>query len=46
MTDFSQYLKRYIDLTEDEETVLMPKLKRRKYLKGQYIAQGGCRTNF
>lgn len=47
MNHFLQYLKRYINLTEDEEVVLASKLKHRKYLKGQYIVQGGdiCRYN-
>jgi len=47
MNDFLQYLKRYIDLTNDDEAVLASKLKHRRYLKGQYIVQAGdiCRYN-
>ena len=45
MKVFLQYLKRYINLTEKEESILISKLKNRTYLKNQYIVQSGdvCR---
>ncbi len=45
MNTFLQYLKRYIDLTDYEKTVLESKLRYRTYLKRQYIVQSGdvCR---
>lgn len=45
----TDYISKYIDLTAEEERVLMSKIKFRKYLKGQYIVQQGdvCKyTNF
>jgi CRP-like cAMP-binding protein len=38
---FFQYLRQYIDLTKEEEALIVPKLKYRRYLKGQYIGQEG-----
>lgn len=35
------YIKKYIDLTEEEETILLSKIAYRKYQKGQYIVQQG-----
>lgn len=45
MQAFLEYLKRYIDLTPEEETAVAAKLKHRTYLKGQYLVQSGdvCR---
>lgn len=45
MKVFLEYLKHYIGLSNEEETILTSKLKHRKYLKGQYIVQAGdiCR---
>lgn len=45
MKVFFEYLKRYINLTEKEESIIAARLKHRKYLKGQYIGQAGdvCR---
>lgn len=45
MQTFLEYLKKYITLTEAEETAVAAKLKHRTYLKGQYMVQGGdvCR---
>ncbi len=36
-----KYISNYIDLTEDEEQILVSKIKYRKYLKGQYYGQQG-----
>jgi len=38
---FLDYLKRYITLTVEEETLLLAKIKPRVYLKNQYITQQG-----
>jgi len=40
------HLKQKVDLTENEETIFVSKLKHRAYLKGQYIVQAGdiCRN--
>ncbi len=35
------YISKYIDLTEEEVSILLSKIKYRKYLKGQYILQQG-----
>ena len=45
MDSFLQHLSSYIQLTNQEEALLVSKLKHRKYLKGQYILQSGdvCR---
>ncbi|WP_339626372.1 Crp/Fnr family transcriptional regulator [uncultured Winogradskyella sp.] len=45
-TPFLNYIKKYIDLTIEEETLLLSKLVYRNYLKDQYIAQQGdvCKT--
>jgi CRP-like cAMP-binding protein len=38
---FLDYLKQYIRLTADEESILLSKIKVRKYLKGQFVIQNG-----
>lgn len=45
-TSFLNYIHKYIDLTSDEEALLLSKIVRRKYLKDQYIVQQGdvCKT--
>ena len=43
---FSEYIKRYVYLNEEEEVVLFDKLKYRTYLKGQYIVQAGDISRF
>lgn len=35
------YITRYVDLTSEEEALLLSKVKLRKYLKGQYVVQNG-----
>ncbi len=35
------YISKYIDLNEEEQAILLSKIKYRKYLKGQYILQQG-----
>jgi len=35
------YIERYIDLTDNEKSILLAKVTYRKYLKGQYIVQQG-----
>lgn len=35
------YIKKYVNLTSDEEQFLISKISYRKYLKGQYIVQQG-----
>jgi len=46
MKTFLNYLKKYIDLTEEENSILVSKLKRRDYLKGQYILQSEAVCQF
>ena len=43
---FLEYLSRYVNLTSEEEEVVLSKLQSRKYLKGQYVVQQGdiCRV--
>ena len=45
-TSFLNYINKYIDLTSDEEALLLSKIVRRKYLKDQYIVQQSdiCKT--
>ncbi len=45
MEPFLKYLKNYITLTEQEQSIVSSKLTNRSYLKGQYILQSGdvCR---
>jgi CRP-like cAMP-binding protein len=45
-TLFLDYIRKHIDLTEEEETVLLSKVIRRNYLKDQYVVQQGdiCKT--
>lgn len=38
---FLKYLKNHIDLTQEEESILLSKITNRKYLKGQYLVQQG-----
>ncbi len=38
---FQAYIKNFITLNEEEDTLLISKLKIRKYRKGQYILQAG-----
>lgn len=38
---FFKYLSEFISLTDEEKDILVPLLKHRKYLKGQYIVQQG-----
>lgn len=41
MEVFLNYIRKYIDLTREEEMLLASKLVKRTYLKGQYIGQEG-----
>ena len=41
MEVFLNYIRKYIDLTREEEMLLASKLLKRTYLKGQYIGQEG-----
>ena len=41
MNNFLNYIKKYIQLTPTEESILKTKIKDRRYLKGQYIVQSG-----
>lgn len=38
---FLDYIRQYVDLSADEETILLSKIKQKKYLKGQYVVQNG-----
>jgi CRP-like cAMP-binding protein len=38
---FLEYTKKYIDLTAEEETLLLSKVNQRHYLKDQYVTQQG-----
>ncbi|HET9823692.1 MAG TPA: Crp/Fnr family transcriptional regulator [Chitinophagaceae bacterium] len=38
---FLNYISQYVELTGDEQAVLLSKVKERKYLKGQYVVQNG-----
>jgi CRP-like cAMP-binding protein len=38
---FLDYIRQYVDLTDDEETVLLSKVKTKKFLKGHYLVQNG-----
>jgi len=42
---FLDYIKQYIELSADEESILLSRVKVRKYLKGQFVVQNGdvCR---
>jgi CRP-like cAMP-binding protein len=35
------YLRRYVDLDQEEEAIFLSKVRLRKYLKGQYVVQQG-----
>ncbi len=41
MDKLIQYINKHISLTAEEEGLLLSKLKRRTYLKGQYVSQSG-----
>ena len=45
LTPFFDYIKQYIELTSEEQSLLLSKIKTRKYLKGQFVIQNGdvCR---
>jgi CRP-like cAMP-binding protein len=36
-----EYIKQYVDLTEDEESTLLSRLKLKKFIKGQFVVQNG-----
>ena len=36
-----QHIRQKVNLSEEDETLILSKLKNRRYLKGQYIVQGG-----
>jgi len=38
---FLDYIKQHIELTADEESILISKVKVKKYLKGQFVVQNG-----
>jgi len=38
---FLDYIKQHVDLTAEEDAVLLSKVKLRKFLKGQYVVQNG-----
>ena len=38
---FLSHISNYIILTSEEEELLLSKVRRRKFLKGQYVSQGG-----
>jgi CRP-like cAMP-binding protein len=38
---FLYYIKQHIQLTAEEESVLLSRIKTRKYLKGQFVVQNG-----
>jgi CRP-like cAMP-binding protein len=42
---FLDYIKQYIELSAEEESILLSKIKTKKYLKGQFVVQNGdvCR---
>ncbi|HEV8286175.1 MAG TPA: Crp/Fnr family transcriptional regulator [Chitinophagaceae bacterium] len=41
MQPFLDYIKQYVELTAEEESTLLSKVKVRKYLKGQFVVQNG-----
>ena len=41
MEAFTEYIKRYIPLSESEEELIYSKLTSKTYKKGQYLVQGG-----
>jgi CRP-like cAMP-binding protein len=45
LTPFFDYIKQYVELTSEEQSLLLSKIKTRKYLKGQFVIQNGdvCR---
>jgi CRP-like cAMP-binding protein len=42
---FLNYIRQHVELTQEEEVILLSKVKTRKFLKGQYVVQNGdvCR---
>ena len=36
---FLGYVKKHIDLNENEESIILSKIKERKYLKNQFVVQ-------
>jgi CRP-like cAMP-binding protein len=38
---FLDYIRQYVELTAEEEKILLSKAKGRKFLKGQYVVQNG-----
>ena len=36
-----KYINKYVDLTAEEEELLLSRIVSRKYLKGQYVVQQG-----
>jgi CRP-like cAMP-binding protein len=40
-TPFLDYIKQYIELSAEEESILLSKIKTKKYLKGQFVVQNG-----
>ena len=41
MKPLLDYIRQYVDLTEEEEAFLLSKVKAKKFLRGQYVAQNG-----
>ena len=41
MKPFFDYIRQFIQLTDEEEETLLSKVKARKFLKGQYVVQNG-----
>jgi len=42
------YIHKYISLTDEEQIILLSRIKHRKYLKGQYLVQQGdiCKSEY
>ena len=38
---FLDYIRQYVDLTADEETILLSKIRQKNYLKGQFVVPNG-----
>jgi CRP-like cAMP-binding protein len=41
ITPFFDYIKQYIELTSEDESILLSRVKLKKYLKGQFVVQNG-----
>lgn len=41
MRQLLDYIKQYVDLTEDEESTLLSRVKLKKFIKGQFVVQNG-----